>query len=170
MTAQPDWYANDELFSRELATGHRFAQRVTDELTACGLFALTTPMRWRNSVTDRAEFAGEVDIMVGRTRRLAVEVKSRRLLFTGPDDYPHPTAFVYGCGGWDRKPRKPTAIVLISQITDGMAVVGAATRHAWSKELHYDHERQIQAQFYMIARTLLRPFADLTAFLAEHTD
>ena len=112
-----DWFDNDELFAELLRTGHQWAERVARELRTHGLHVSVTPMAWRESIECRGEFSDEIDLTVGLRRRKTIDVKSRNLAFTSPEDYPYETALVDTVSGWQAKPRKPAAIVLVSQIT-----------------------------------------------------
>jgi hypothetical protein len=101
-----DWFEKDELFREQLERGHGYATFVADYLRAAGLTVTVTPMAWRPTVEARHEFADEYDLVVGRTRRKIVDVKSRNLDFTGPADYPYGTAFVSLDGGRRRIDRQ----------------------------------------------------------------
>jgi hypothetical protein len=166
-----DWFENDELFRELLETGHAFAVKVAEALLSEGLAVTVTPMEWRETIEDRHEFADECDLVVGRSRQQVVDVKSRKLRFSGPADFPYRTAFVDTVSGWNAKTRKPIAIVLVSQrIPGGMAVIPRSTEPQWTQEIKYDRTREIEDRYYMIEKSLLRPIGDLVAYLRANTD
>ena len=162
-----DWFDDEKKFVDRLGTGHRYAQAVAGRLRDRGLAVEVTPMEIREHIDARHEFADEIDLRVGRARR-RVDVKSRGLSFTGPNDFPHPTAFVDTVAGWEHKTYKPCAIVLISQRTHGLAVIPASTRKTWKPRRAFDHDREIYDWFFMVARTKLAPFDDFVEWLIGH--
>jgi hypothetical protein len=162
-----DWFDDEAKFVSRLGTGHRYAESVAARLRERGLRVEVTPMEVREHVDDRHQFADEIDLRVGNSRR-RVDVKSRGLVFTGPHDYPHPTAFVDTVSGWERKAHKPCAIVLISQRTNGLAVIRRSTRSDWTREWAFDHDRQIRDLFFMVAIEKLATFDEFVAWLISH--
>ena len=166
----PDWFENDDLFREQLRAGHEYATFVADHLRAAGLTIAVTPMEWRATVEARHEFADEFDLVVGHTRRKIVDVKSRKIDFTGPGDYPYPTAFVDTVSGWEAKVHRPAAIVLVSQQTNAMAVIPVSTKEQWTRKRRHDNVRNIDDEFFFVRRDLLRPIDDLVDWLREQTD
>jgi hypothetical protein len=165
-----DWFDNDDLFRRELAEGHAYANYVADQIRQRGLQVEVTPMEWRNTIEDRHRFSDEFDLTVGSRRRCRVDVKSRRLAFTGPDDYPWPTALVDTVSGWDAKATKPSAIVLVSQETRGLAVIRVSTQGDWVVRRRFDQVRRIEDDFYEVRRDLLASFDELVAWLRQREE
>lgn len=159
-----DWFDDEAKFVRELGVGHRWAQVVAKHLQQRRLSVEVTPMELREHVDERHLFADEIDLTVGNARR-RVDVKSRDLAFTGPHDYPYPTAFVDTVSGWEKKKHKPCAIVLISQRTNGLAVIRRSTRMAWSQEEHFDRRRKINDMFFMVPREHLASFDEFVDWL-----
>ena len=161
-----DWFENDTLFLAELEEGHRYAEIVGARLRDEGLTVNVTPMDVRANVDDRHRFADEIDLFIGAAA-VPIDVKSRALTFTGAEDYPYDTAFVDTVKGWDRKPVKPRAIVLVSQTTLGMTVISAKTQPQWTQGISRDRKRGIADMFYFVSRELLRTFDELVTFLRE---
>src|SRR4051812_43591168 len=118
-----DWFENEELFLRQLAIGHQQARYAAGVLRERGIPVQVTPMEVRDTVDDRHRFSDEYDLLVGEGRTAIVDVKSRDLSFTAPDDYPYATAFVDTVAGWDAKTHKPVAILLVSQVTGTILAV-----------------------------------------------
>jgi hypothetical protein len=162
----PDWSEDDELFLRELRTGHEYAVLVADRLRAAGLHVDVTPMEVRADIDDRVRFVDEHDLTVGTRQPCRIDVKSRTLRFTGPADYPYQTAFVDTVAGWEAKQHKPMAIVLVSQPTEELAVISVRGAPAhWTRERRYDNTRRIHDWFYMVSRERLRTLDELVAWL-----
>ena len=163
-----DWFENDDLFRRELEAGHRWAQVVSQRFQGAGLHVEVTPLEWRKDIDDRHRFAGERDLLVGKSH-VHIESKSRRLHFTDdPATYPFDTAFVDTVSGWDQKPSVPVAVVLVSQLTEGMLVVPVRrTRAEWTIEERRDRVRDISDRWYCVRRRLLLPFDDLVQWLLQ---
>jgi hypothetical protein len=164
------WFDNDELFRRELAEGHAYANYVADRMRQQGLRVEVTPMQWRDTIADRKRFSDEFDLMVGVRRPCRVDVKSRRLSFSGPDDYPWPTALVDTVSGFDAKANKPAAIVLVSQETAALAVIRGSTESDWMVRRRFDKVRRIEDEFYEVRRELLASFDDLLEWLKRREE
>ena len=124
-------------------------------------------MEWRASIAERHAFADEYDLTVGSRRPVRVDVKSRRLRFTGPNDYPWPTALVDTVSGWSAKADTPVAIVLVSQEAGGLAVIRASTQDRWSVRRRFDNIRKLEDDFYEVAKDLLATFGDLVDWLLQ---
>jgi hypothetical protein len=69
--------------------------------------------------------------------------------------------------GWDRKSPKPIAVILISQITGAKLVVPVSTQHKWKKNTAYDRIRKITETSYVVNKSELRTFSDLTTWLSS---
>jgi len=164
-----NWLENDELFAEQLEVGHRFARRVAARLRSHGLQVKVTPKRWRRTLADRHAFADEHDLTVGARRPCRIDVKSRGLSFRDgdPATFPYPRAFVETERGWKRKRRRPLAIVLVSQPTDGVLVVPVSTAPTWKAVERYDEARGITDRFLTIRRDQLRTLTELAWWLQE---
>jgi hypothetical protein len=162
-----DWFENDNLFFAELEKGHRYAAEVYRRLKILGIDATVPPHSKRIHIEDRDLYDDETDIIIPGTPPYFIEVKSRDLVFECAHDFPYGTAFVDTVSGWDRKRPKPIAVVLISQVTLGMAVIKGSTRPTWTVEQAYDHTRQIDDSFYVVPRNQLVGFGVLVEWLRQ---
>lgn len=162
-----DWFENDDLFFHELQEGHRYARLVAARIEAEGIRAVVTPMRVRGHVADRHDFADESDLTVGTVRPCIIDVKSRDLDFTGPRDYPYPTALVDTVKGWEQKLHKPLAIVLVSQRTEGIAVIRVSGESRWLRQRRFDHKRRIEDVFFEVAKRELATFEEFVEWLRQ---
>lgn len=162
-----DWHFDDDLFERELIEGHKWATVVHERFLSLGLPSVITPYSMRQDVKDRGQWSDELDLHVGQ---YPVEVKSRRLKFTDPSSYPYGTAFVDTVVGWDRKPVKPLAVVLVSQSTSAMVVVSAKTEPLWRTQTAFDRVRGMEENSYACPKKLLLPFEALVEWLRERLD
>jgi hypothetical protein len=160
-----DWFDNDQLFFAQATIGHQFAERVAERLRRSGCEATANPLQFRDKVSERWRFRTEQDVLVAAPRKAVVEVKSRDLSFTGPEDYPYATAIVDTVGGWEVKEPPPNAVVLVSQRTGGMAVVRTSTSSTWTTVRRRDHIRQIDDLFYEVERKSLTTFDEFVAWL-----
>lgn len=166
----PDWFDNDDLFFEQLRDGHLQAERVADVLRTAGLPVVVTPMEVRARVEERGAFADEYDLLVGARRPCPVDVKSRKLYFTGPDDFPYPTALVDTASGWEQKRRKPLAVVLISQSTGGLAVIRPSGASQWTRQRRFDNARRIHDVFLEVERERLATMDEFVAWLRARED
>jgi hypothetical protein len=160
-----DWFSNDELFRRELEEGHARAEEVAARFRDSGLQVEVTPLEWRHTIEERHRFRDEFDLNVGTRKPCRIDVKSRRLGFTSPADYPYRTALVDTVFGWEAKARKPASIVVVSQLTGGLAIVRSSTSAQWVIRRRFDGVRRIEDDFYEVERELLATFDELVVWL-----
>ncbi len=162
-----NWITNDELFKRELATGHVWAAKLADALRTEGLTVELTPMNIRDNVEQRGDFANEGDLVVHTGQGpILLESKSRGLRFTTIENYPYKTALVDTVSGWNQKTDKPKAIVLTSQLTEARLVISVSrTERFWVRKYHHDKKRDIWDCFYEVPKARLVPFQDLIGWL-----
>jgi hypothetical protein len=159
------WLANDELFVRELRTGHDYAEHAAYLLRAQGLHVAVTPLEIRENVEHRDAFSDEHDLTLQHRHR--IEVKSRRLAFTSPDDYPYQTVFVYSLRGWQAKTHKPSAIIVVSQHTRCAVVVPRTSEPEWIVKRTSDTVRQIEYDVLEAPRAALRTVEQLAAWAKQ---
>lgn len=145
------WIENEQLFKNELAIGYGWQLCVADYLKSLGFEVHIPQLVVRKDIKDIPEFSDEPDIECeGRI----IEVKSRDLAFTCPDDFPYETILVDTVNGWSAKVRKPTEYVCISTITGGMICLCGETQPLWAQEERYDHTRNIMDLFYEAHKSL----------------
>lgn len=158
------WLENHELFARELQTGHRWAIYAAEVLCEHGVNAQALPLTFRpsNSVEDRSKYYNEFDLLVEGYR---VDVKSRRLSFTSPGDYPYDTAIVDTVQGWKRKTDKPVAVLLVSQLAKGIVVVPPSQQHRWTKVTRFDSVRKCEFENYEAPRDDLKTLEEFIEWI-----
>lgn len=149
---QVQWSKNDKLFRSELLASEKLRVLVAEKLTDAGFSVEMPPMEWRESIKDAHKFKDQQDLIV---EGYVIEVKSRRLNFTCPEDYPYSTAFVETVRSWDQKSVKPAAVILVSTITKDCVVIGRQSEKHWSAEQRFDHIRKIKENFYMVHKDLI---------------
>jgi len=162
-----DWFHNDGLFFAELEEGHRYTVEVGRRLRSLGIAVDIPALSKRETIKDRHLYHNEHDIVIPGSPQFIIEVKSRKRDFNCAHDFPHETVFVDTVSGWDRKDPKPIAVVYISQITMGIAVIRGSTRRSWKIEEAFDPTRNITDHFYSVPRNLLVGFGDLVKFLEK---
>lgn len=121
----------EERFKTRLRTGTKFEDYVAQKIAEHG-FMVDRPVEIVNG-----RFTQEQkDVVVGG---MVLEVKSRKLRFTSPQDFPYSTIIVDGAWGFDQKDKKPKLYVFVSQITGAMMVLDVEqTRQFWEKILQND--------------------------------
>lgn len=126
------------------------------------------PLLLRDQSDDKDEFADQADIIVND---VVLEVKSRSLSFTSPEDYPYPTAFVCAVKRWDKRSLSvkplPFATVLVSEKTGVFLVVPTSTSGNWTSEDIFDRKRRYPTDTYVVAKELLQPWEWLIAELEK---
>lgn len=139
------WSENDELFKKELEQGYKWQLRVAEYMRKCGLSAEIPELTFRENIKEASKYSDLEDIICNGK---VIEVKSRKLRFTSPKDFPFDTMLVDTVSGWESKERKPDAYVCVSTITGAMIALSAATHPRWKKVKRYDATRQITDWFY----------------------
>jgi hypothetical protein len=96
---------------------------------------------------------------------LTFECKSRNQYFTGPKDFPFNEIIVDTADGWDAKAIRPTAVIMVSKQTGGIAVVPSATQKFWREQPIVDRQRQIVEIDYLCPRDRMVSFDQLCRWL-----
>ena len=164
-----NWFQNDELFFRECREGHKWQTYVGEYLKAQGLPVVIAEQTFRGNpnvseYTDeeakrwaaarqksemaRTEYTNAPDLLVCSK---VVEVKSRDLKFTKPDDFPFSQIFVDTVDGYERKERKPALYVCVSQITGAMICALGKKADHWTKLKVRDSKRQLPVLNYAMS-------------------
>lgn len=167
----PRWGENEDLFASELRRGHEFAVVIGRRFRTAGLRAEVTASALAKTAAARARFGRtDVDLIVyGRGGRQVIEIKSRRIRFSGPDDWPEAfdPAMVDTVAGWQTKEHRPVAVVLVSQYTLGAAVVPASSFPYWQIVRKQDARREIPTVSYACPAEHLRSFSELCDWMKE---
>lgn len=182
-----NWFANDELFFKECREGHKWQVHVGEFFASQGLPVQIPELTFRGNpnvldYTDadaklwaearqksemaRVEYVNTKDLLVcGKV----IEVKSRRLKFTCPSDYPFSMIFVDTVSGYDQKDPKPVMYVCVSQETGKMICTLTRNSHLWSKTKTFDKVRKIWVVNYVASWTLWHPISvAVNAFKSFH--
>lgn len=147
-------------FDRALAIGHQAERAWVDEQQANGLAVVHTC-----KVTGATERCQSPDaVLMAR-----VEIKSRDLRFTGPEDYPYETAFLTNVAQADEDLTQPLIYVLMSRPTKCWVWVSATDRNdEWSVQTVRDNTRDILVTTLVCPRTHLRSSDTLSEFILSH--
>lgn len=153
------WSENDALFKQELEEGYRWQLRVADYLKQQGLDVEVPALTFRKHISQAGQYSDLADI---ECRGKVIEVKSRKLRFTNPLNFPYDTILVDTVNGWESKDRKPDAYICISTITGGMIALPGISHAKWVKVPRFDHTRRIRDMFYECHR---REWRTIIAFV-----
>lgn len=159
------WQENDELFKKFLEEGHFFAGLVADQLRAKGISCIQPRLPFRKDISENRFYAENDQDLLVTTKRRVVEVKSRNLEFTKPEDYPFSTAFTVAVDRWKMKKVKPVAVVLISQITCAAVVVPTSSKSSWTTSRHRDRVRNAESFQYAAPKEKIKPFDEFCDWL-----
>lgn len=139
------WSENDALFKQELEEGFKWQQEVAKYFKEQGLNAIVPALTFRDNISDAKRYADLEDISCcGKN----LEVKSRKLRFTTPLDFPFETVLVDTVSGWDLKTKRPDAYICISTITKQMICLPTNDISKWVKVERFDATRKIKDIFY----------------------
>jgi len=164
MTSTP-WIENDRLFFDEAKGGQRWQEYVARFLGRCGLDATSAPLMLRKDIDDAWKFRDTHDIWC---EGLPIEVKSRKVRFTTPDDFPYPTIFVDTVKKWEGREWKPFAYICISTMTGRMICLPGYQSDGWNQERRRDATRDYDDWFYSAPREQWRPIERLVTAIAKY--
>jgi hypothetical protein len=159
-----EWHKNDELFKKELREGYRWQLIVAEYLKSHGLDAHVPILPFRKHISENYKFRDVPDIVC---KKKIIEVKSRRLKFTNPNDYPYKTVHIDTTDGWDGKKHKPHAFVYVSTVTGHMMALSSTTHKSWTKITVHDRIRDIDVEFYECNIRLWKPINRLVEALSN---
>lgn len=165
------WEEIDSQMPDNLAEGFRWQALVAFRLMQEGFGVRVEPLRVRPSYGQASEYADVTDILVkaaGSSTERMVEVKSRSLHFTSPEDFPKAEPFVDTVSAFDRHAEMPYAYVFVSQQTRAMVAVHVrTTRPTWKIIAKADGGRGFPQRYYACKRSDLRPFGALVDALRK---
>lgn len=158
----PSWIENELLFFSELKQGYEWQKVVYDQLRTYDLDVRIPELSIRASISDIPKYKDELDLEVnGR----AIEVKSRRLTFTCPEDFPYECAIVDTVRGFNSKRRPPTFVLMVSRKTNTILGIHRATKSLWYSSPKFDNIRRIRDDFYIARKRYLMPLDDVVTYL-----
>ena len=158
------WSENDELFKKELEAGYKWQLYVANYLSRCGLDIEVPALTFRDNIGKAHEYSDLEDILCGDR---SFEVKSRKLRFTNPKDFPFDTILVDTVNGWESKKRKPDAYICVSTVTGKMIALSKNTKEQWIKNKRFDVTRGISDWFYECHRSEWKGIQSLVRRLRE---
>ncbi|MHA2280276.1 MAG: hypothetical protein ACXAC5_05425 [Promethearchaeota archaeon] len=161
------WSQNDKLFKKELEEGYKWQIYVAELLQKHGLKAEVPELTFRDNIKQIKKYADLEDI---RCEGKLIEVKSRKLSFTCPDNFPYPTILIDTVSGWETKKHKPDAYVCISTITKEIIAISGKKKDYWQKVRRFDATRKIQDWFYECSKEYWKPFDKLVVGLQKLKD
>jgi hypothetical protein len=163
MVATP-WSKNDELFQKELNEGYAWQTRVAEFLKNCGLDPKVPELSFRKDISEVPKYSDLEDMeCAGKI----FEVKSRKIVFTYPGDFPYGTVLIDTVGSWNSKKRKPDAYICISTKTGAMIWLPTVDTEGWLKVQRYDKTRHLKDWFYECPRDFWKPISELVEELKK---
>lgn len=100
---------------------------------------------------------------------LVLEIKERKLRFTGPEDYPYPTVFVNATRSLEMDPYRPFAYIFVSTVTRSWVWLTPLDRDStWKETTVTDTTRGHDMGMLVAPKKFLRPARQLIDFLVPH--
>jgi hypothetical protein len=100
----------------------------------------------------------------------SLEIKERTFAFTGPEDFPYPTAIVDDLRGMRRETLSHLAYVYISKKTRKWVwLLGLDRDETWTEEVTFDRRRGHEVPVLVAPKRFLRPASQLMNYLYPHT-
>ena len=165
------WADDEQGFLAELARGRRAEYRVAIALLEAGHAVRVGQVETRDNGEPiwrtwehGARFADQADLVVNE--RHTLEVKSRALTFTGPDDFPFDTALIGSARRWKARTVMPMGVVIVSDATDARIFVPSTTAHMWQVRDQRDSTRDYEDKSVHVPRACLRTWDFLIRELA----
>lgn len=144
------WHKNDALFKRELRDGLKWQGYVAEEMEKKGWTTDVPVLEFRKSIRDMPKYKDVADVIARKGDiEILVEVKSRRIDFTCPEDYRWPTVFIDTKAGYDAKDIKPDLYVVVSRSTGAMICLPAESPKCWEVTTTFDRVRRIPVTNYV---------------------
>ncbi len=156
------WIKNEDLFVKEVTEGYGWQQVACDRLRSEGIEVEINELSIRASIEDIPKYKDEIDL---RANGRILEVKSRRLVFTSPEDFPYECAFVDTVRGFEAKKEKPTLELMVSRSTETILGLNTASKPLWYKSKKYDNIRGITEYFYICRKRYLFSFSSVVDYL-----
>jgi len=101
---------------------------------------------------------------------VSLEIKSRSITFTSPNDYPYDTVFVDDLNGMAKERMKHFAYVFVSQPTGAWVWISALDRDdTWSEQEVFDRGRGYSVPTLIAPKSHLRFSEELLQLLYPHT-
>ena len=157
------WIEDEDLFFSELREGYEWQKEVCSRLRAYGLIVQLPALSVRTNVSEIYKYKNELDL---RVNGKIVEVKSRRLSFTSPQDFPYECALVDTVNGYDQKSPKPTFVLSISRETGSIIGVHGASQPFWYKRKMFDNIRYIRDLFYVCRRKYMLTLDEILRYFS----
>lgn len=152
-------------FSDALLRGHQAEREWVEELRDSGAAVAHGKKITSPKFDPRGERCQNPDAVA----LIRVEIKQRDLKFTGPDDFPYPTAFVQNISNEAADKTSPLIYVLRSAPTRCWVWVLGADRNAeWTESLVRDTTRGTMVQMLSCPKSHLRTSDSLLPFLIKH--
>lgn len=124
-------------FGKALRTGNEYELKVAHRLMKEGFYCSMPQLIEGSATAEYTTHQKDVIVLAGG-RPAVLEVKSRNLRFTGPEDYPFKTVFIDTVSGFDSKAVTPDVVVIISQQTEAIMIIPVkSTRQHWTEETKY---------------------------------
>lgn len=157
------WSQNDTLFLEECRKGHYFERYVASVFRYFDFKVQIGEQSFRSSIHDAGRYLKSSDLLIDD--RWVIEVKSRNLRFTCPEDFPYDNILVDTYKGWRAKSPMPHYVVCVSQATNRMIVTPSSAKDMehWSVVSAKDGVRGIYDLFYQAPREVwmpLKPFLE----------
>lgn len=170
ITEQPRWQDNFPLFKLEREDGLIYEKYVAKLLGDAGLDVELGPVGYAETVEEREAWKPSIDVIVrGNKRTTRIEVKSRRVNFTKPTNFPYPDIIVCTKSSWEGYTDKPDFFVHVSKETEAIVVNRSVPheREQWFLRKDWDNVRKFRDWYYHCPRKLLYDWDRLIAYLMK---
>ena len=150
---------NDKFFTEELKKGHQWQRYVADRIMLHGYDVSVPEIQVRKDIKFKeywTEF--DQDVLV---EGCPIEVKSRSLKFTAPENFPYATVIIDTVSSYNEKETKPYFYICVSQITKHMIWISGTKSKEWTVERHFDPARNIHDNFYVANRKFWHNMRDI---------
>lgn len=159
-----EWFEDEQSFAQQLARGRRGEFQIAASLLPLGKWLRVGPLEFRENVGD-PHFKDQKDLEVEGGHLL--EVKSRGIAFTSPEDFPYPTALVGTVSRWRKRAKMPCVVISLSELTGEFVVASTAYMDQWVTEETWDSHRGIRELNLAVPKRLLLPSDQLHHHLSR---
>lgn len=156
---------SDEEFKSRLTGGVDAEHYVAERLRSWGFQVQEFGYVFRDSPDQISDFTkNQTDLIV--SGYLNVEVKSRNVKFTSPDDYPYADAALDAQRVFDNKLKRPDLYVIHSRPTGALVIADARESDQWVVRPLHDRARNVTRDTYFAPKRVLKHERYMEGFLA----
>ena len=151
------WINETERFREELTKGYNWQKFVLLFLDLHGIKTEMPELEFRESIEKIPTFLNSKDMIANGQR---IEVKSRTISFTSPNNFPYSTVLLDPPKKSDAR-KDVFAYIIVSRSTGAMIWLPMSSKEQWKVERKFDSVRKFWDDFYSVDKKLFKTMDSL---------